>query len=117
MKDFKKLKIWQNGIIIVTKIYKLTEYLPSTEKYGLISQITRAAVSVPSNIAEGSGRSSEKEYIRFLEFALGSTYEIETQLLIILNLNLVEEQKIEIIMSLISEEQKMISGFINKLNN
>ena len=117
MKDFKKLKIWQNGIKIVTEIYKLTEFLPSTEKYGLISQLTRAAVSVPSNIAEGSGRSSEKEYIRFLEFALGSTYEIETQLLIILNLNLVEEQKIEIIMSLISEEQKMISGFINKLNN
>ena len=116
MKDFKKLKIWQNGINIVTEIYKLSESLPSTEKFGLISQITRAAISVPSNIAEGSSRSSEKEYIRFLEFALGSTYEIETQLIIILNLNLVEEQKIEIIIALISEEQKMISGFINKLN-
>ena len=117
MKDFKNLKIWQKGIEIVTAIYKLTESLPSAEKYGLISQLTRAAVSVPSNIAEGSGRSSEKEYIRFLEFSLGSTYEIETQLLIILNLKLIEEQKIEVILSIINEEQKMISGFINKLNN
>jgi four helix bundle protein len=71
MKDFKQLKIWQNGIEIVKSCYELITYLDLREKYGLKSQITRAAVSIPANIAEGSSRTSEKEYKHFLEISLG----------------------------------------------
>ncbi|PLX22308.1 MAG: diversity-generating retroelement protein bAvd family protein [Marinilabiliales bacterium] len=83
MKDFKKLNVWQKGIDLVTSIYKISKNFPSEEKYGLSSQITRAAVSIPSNIAEGSSRFSEKDYFRFLEIALGSAFELETQLMIV----------------------------------
>ncbi len=82
MRNFKELKIWQKGLDIVVKAYKLTGYFPKEEKYGITSQITRASVSIPSNIAEGSSRSSEKDYNRFIEISLGSSFELETQLLI-----------------------------------
>jgi len=82
MRNFKELKIWQKGFNIAVKSFTLTASFPKEEKYGLSSQMTRAAVSIPSNVAEGSSRSSEKDYNRFLEISLGSTYELETQLLI-----------------------------------
>lgn len=82
MKNFKQLKIWQKGFEIATKKYLLTEHFPVQEKFGISSQLTRAAISIPSNIAEGSSRSSEKDYMRFLAIALGSCFEAETQLLI-----------------------------------
>ena len=72
MKNFKELKIWQLGMKIVKEIYLFSNFLPEHEKYGLRSQITRAAVSIPTNIAEGSSRESDKDYKRFLEMALGS---------------------------------------------
>lgn len=87
MVNFRNLKIWQKGMNLVCMIHKLTEMLPSTEQYGLLSQITRAAISIPSNIAEGRTRNSQKDFKRFLEIALGSTYELETQLITIKNLN------------------------------
>ena len=82
MRNFKQLKIWQKGLAIAVHTLKLVETFPKEERYGLGLQITRAAVSIPSNIAEGSSRSSEKDYARFLEISLGSSYELETQLLI-----------------------------------
>ncbi|MGN6352361.1 MAG: four helix bundle protein [Parafilimonas sp.] len=82
MKNFKQLRIWQKGFDIAVNSFKLTATFPNEQKFGIGSQITRAAVSIPSNIAEGSSRSSEKDYNRFLEISLGSTYELETQLLI-----------------------------------
>jgi four helix bundle protein len=82
MRNFKELKIWQKGFQMAVNSFKLTSTFPKEEKYGIISQITKAAVSIPSNIAEGSSRSSEKDYNRFIEISLGSTFELETQLLV-----------------------------------
>lgn len=78
MRDFRKLDIWKNGIELVKQVYQLSNKLPSEEKFGLRSQITRAAVSVPSNIAEGCSRNSEVEFKRFLEISMGSLFEVET---------------------------------------
>ncbi|AXG69118.1 hypothetical protein KORDIASMS9_01337 [Kordia sp. SMS9] len=117
MRDFKKLEIWKNGIALVKEVYKLSDNLPSTERYGLKSQITRAAVSIPSNIAEGCSRNSEIEFKRFLEIAIGSLFELETQMIIITELNLIEASKINSILALIQKEGKMINGLINKIKN
>tara|TARA_R110002073_G_scaffold72537_1_gene177760 strand:- start:801307 stop:801591 length:285 start_codon:yes stop_codon:yes gene_type:complete len=76
MRNFRELKIWRQGIELVKLVYKLSEELPKLEKFGLISQITGAAISVPSNIAEGSSRNSEIEFKRFLEIAVGSLFEL-----------------------------------------
>ncbi|MEO5946227.1 MAG: four helix bundle protein [Chitinophagaceae bacterium] len=78
MRNFKQLLIWQKGFQIAIKSYKAVSSFPKEEKYSISSQITRAAVSIPSNIAEGSSRSSMKDYNRFLEIPLGSTFELET---------------------------------------
>lgn len=82
MRNFRTLDIWKNGIEIVKQIYALCDKLPSEEKFGLKSQITRASVSIPSNIAEGCSRNSDIEFKRFLEIAMGSLFETETQLII-----------------------------------
>ena len=116
MKDFKKLKIWQQGMEITDLIYDMSVSMPNTEKFGLTSQMTRAAVSIPSNIAEGSSRRSEKDYFRFCEIALGSAYELETQLLVVLKRGWIEEAKVNLIINLITEEQRMLFGFTDKLN-
>lgn len=82
MRNFKQLLIWQKGFQITINAIKMIAKFPKEEKFNLSSQISRAAVSIPSNIAEGSSRKSSKEFCRFLEIALGSTFELETQLLI-----------------------------------
>ncbi|MDD5508913.1 MAG: four helix bundle protein [Bacteroidales bacterium] len=108
--------IWQKGMEIVTETYKLSICLPKNEKYGLVSQITRAAVSIPTNIAEGSSRSSTNDYKRFLEYALGSTYELETLLLAIISANIITNSNAsEELMNLIIEEQKMLTSFLHTL--
>ncbi len=117
MRDFRKLNVWIQGIEIVTQIYKLSEQLPDTEKFGLKSQIQRAAVSIPSNIAEGASRNSEVEFKRFLEIAIGSSFELETQLLIIENLTMINSDVLKDIFILISSEQKMINSLISKINS
>ena len=117
MRDFRKLEIWKNGIEIVKQVYKLSHKLPGEEKFGLKSQITRAAVSVPSNIAEGCSRNSEVEFKRFLEIAIGSLFEIETQLIIIVELELIKSNETQNLMSLINQEGKMINSLINKIKN
>src|SRR4051812_11768265 len=83
MKDFKKLKIWQKGMDVVKKTYTLAKQLPPEERFGLGIQICKAAVSIPANIAEGSGKRSKKDYLKYLDIALGSSYELETELLVI----------------------------------
>ena len=83
MRNFRTLNIWQEGIAIVKQVYRLAELLPVEEKYGLRSQICRSVVSIPSNIAEGCSRNSQIDFKRFLEIALGSSFELETQLIII----------------------------------
>jgi len=117
MKNFKKLIIWQKGFKIALDSYKITKEFPVEEKYGLVSQINRASISISSNIAEGSSRRSEKDYFRFLEIALGSCFELESQLLITLELSFGNNQKIEGLLGEIDEEQKMLIAFMKKLNN
>ncbi len=115
MKNFRELIIWQKGIDLVIDIYKFSNDLPSDEKYGLISQIRRASVSIPSNIAEGSSRNSEKDFKRFLEIAIGSAFELETQILIIQKLSLIDKSKCDILIQSLQEEQKMINSLIIKI--
>lgn len=115
MRNFKQLLIWQKGFQIAVKSFELVAAFPKEEKYSLSSQITRAAVSIPSNIAEGSSRTSSKEYNRFLEISLGSSFEIETQLLIAEAVNFGDKKKRDDLLKDIDEEQKMIMGFMSKL--
>src|SRR4030066_493381 len=87
VKTHKDLIVWQKSVAFVTDIYRFTRSLPDDEKFGIISQLRRAAVSIPANISEGASRHSTKEYIQFLYISLGSASEIETLLLIVGNLN------------------------------
>ncbi len=112
MHNYKELKVWQKARVLVSEIYKVTETYPKIEKYGLISQIRRAAVSIPSNIAEGSGKSSQKEFIRFLEIANSSTFELETQMILSQDLGFVKIEDFEKLQNQITEIQKMIFGLI-----
>ena len=116
MRNFKSLKIWQKGFDIAVNSFKLVSTFPKEEKYGISSQITRAAVSIPSNIAEGSSRTSEKEYSRFIEISLGSSFEAETQLLIAAAVNYGNDELRKTILKDIDEEQKMLIGFRKILN-
>ena len=117
MKNFKQLKIWQKGFALATQAFKLVEGFPKEERFGLATQITRAAVSIPSNIAEGSSRSSDKDYNRFLELALGSSYELETQILIASTINYGNELLRTRLLQDIEEEQRMLIAFIHTLKN
>ncbi|MCT3958959.1 four helix bundle protein [Elizabethkingia anophelis] len=109
------LQIWQKSILLVKEVYLLTEKLPADEKYGLVSQIKRCAVSIPSNIAEGAGRNSSKEFYQFLGIAQGSSYELETQLILLVKLNFMEEIKILPLLQYLTEIQKMIYKFKTNL--
>lgn len=117
MRNYKNLKIWEQGIEIVKQIYVLTEQLPSSEKFGLKSQITRAAVSIPSNIAEGCSRNSEIEFKRFLEIGMGSLFEVHTQLIIIQELQFINSEDLIAIFEQLETEGKMINGLINTIKN
>ncbi len=116
MRNFKELKIWQKGFKVSVDCFKLVSTFPKEEKYGISSQITRAAVSIPSNIAEGSSRSSEKDYCRFIELSLGSSFELETQLLIAEAVSYGDIGIRTQVLKDLDEEQKMLIGFMNKLN-
>lgn len=116
MKNFKQLFIWQKGFEIAVNSFKLVESFPKEEKFSLSNQITRAAVSIPSNIAEGSSRTSEKDYNRFLEHSLGSSFELETQLLISEAVNYGDSTVRSKMLQDVSDEQKMLVSFMNKLN-
>jgi len=116
MRNFKELKIWQKGFQIAVSSYKITETFPVNERFGLISQINRAAVSVPSNIAEGSSRKSEKDYFRFIEISLGSAFELETQIIIAEKLNKGNQQLLQDLKMEVADEQRMLTGFQHRLN-
>jgi four helix bundle protein len=115
MRNFKELKIWQKGFRIAVNSFKLTSTFPKEEKFGITIQITKAAVSIPSNIAEGSSRTSEKDYNRFIEISLGSSFELETQLLIAAAVNYGDKEVRDEMLKDIDEEQKMLISFMNKL--
>ena len=115
MTSHKDLKVWQKGIELVKSIYEITQLFPSNEQLGLVSQMRRAAVSIPSNIAEGCGRNSDKELIHFLYIALGSASELETQIIISQELSFLQPEKSEQMQSLIFEIIKMTSSLIKSI--
>ena len=111
MHNFRELKVWQKSMELSFSIYKITENFPAYELYGLLSQMRRAAVSVASNIAEGAGRESDAEFSHFLDIARGSSFELETQLIIANKLNYTDHQEeTDILKKEIIEIQRMISG-------
>jgi len=112
IKSHEDLNVWKDSINLVTRIYKLTKDFPKTELYGLTNQIRRSAVSIPSNIAEGSGRKSKKEYLQFLYVSLGSIAELDTQLLIASNLGYLTNEEIRAELLTI---KKMLIGLIHSL--
>jgi len=116
MHNFRKLDIWVKSLDLVTDIYRVTNAFPNQERFGLISQMQRSAVSIPSNIAEGSAKSSNKDFARFLEMSIGSSYELETELTIASKLNYMELDVFVSLQNKIVEIQKMIIGFKNKLD-
>lgn len=116
MHNYKELKVWQKSIDLTIELYKVLSGFPADERFGLISQIKRASVSIPSNIAEGAGRSSGKESKHFLSISLGSSFEIETQIIVANKLGLLDNDKMEIITSKISEIQKMIYTLERSIN-
>jgi four helix bundle protein len=116
MKNFKKLKIWEKGMDIAENCFALIETFPSDQRYGISKQITKSGVSIPSNIAEGSSRRSEKDNYRFIEISLGSTFELETQLLLAQRVGFGNKELLEFILKLVDEEQKMLMSFGDGLN-
>jgi len=115
MHNYKELILWQKSIRLVSDVYKATGTFPDRERFNLISQINRAAVSIPSNIAEGAGRNSDKEFVQFLAIAHASTYEVETQLIISKNLGYLSEEGLEDLLEKLEELQKMNYIFQQKL--
>ena len=107
MHKIEELKIWKKSIELVKEVYKIVGDLSNDEKFGLSSQIKRCSVSIASNIAEGAGRNSNKEFIHFLSIANGSSYELKTQLILTKELNLIDNSKVDSILNMIVELQKM----------
>jgi len=114
MHNYKNLEVWKRSVELATKVYSLSNNFPNEEKYGLVSQIRRCSVSISSNIAEGAGRGSDKEFKLFLNYALGSCFELETQLLISMNLGLIDEEAQNETLGELTEIQKMINSLIKK---
>lgn len=116
MRNFKELKTWQKGFQIAVNSFRITQTFPNQEKFGLAIQINKAGVSIPSNIAEGSSRSSDKDYSRFAEISLGSAFELETQLLIAKEIKYGNISLVESTLDMLAEEEKMLTSFISTLS-
>lgn len=115
LKSYKELIVWQKSIVLVKEIFHLTNFFPKSEMYGLTSQMRRAAVSIPSNIAEGYGRKSSREYSQFYSIAYGSALELETQLIITRELELVKKEEFDKINMLMEEVLKMLNVMTSRL--
>ena len=117
IRNFKKLKIWQRSRVFVKKIYQITNDFPAYEEYGLVQQINRASVSIPSNIAEGCGRNTEKSLSYFLSIAIGSSCEVETQIYLSFDLELINEEKMQQLTEEIAQIRRMIIGYQKSLGS
>ncbi len=116
MKTHKDLEVWKNSMELVVAIYDLTKGFPKDELYGLVSQMRRAAISIPSNIAEGAGRHHDKEFQQFLYVAMGSVAELETQLFLSQRLEYVKSDEMELLSNMLILIRSQISGLIKFLN-
>ena len=117
MRDFKKIQVWQKAHTFVLGIYKATESFPDEERFGLTSQIRRAAASIPTNIAEGAGRATQKEFSRFIDIAFGSASEVEYQLILSHELGYLSTKQYTALEANITEIQKMLHGFAKALKS
>ena len=109
-RSYRDLEVWKLSIDFVKKVYQVTHNFPDSEKFGLINQIRRAAVSIPSNIAEGQGRNSSKEFQQFLAISLGSLAELETQLIIAKEIEYLTQNELDALLSPLDRIRKMIKG-------
>jgi four helix bundle protein len=117
VKTFRDLLVWQKAMNLVTEIYRITRSFPKEEWYGLCLQIRRCAVSIPSNIAEGYGRNSTNDYVRFLQISIGSLFELQTQIEISLNLEYMEKDVYDTLFESTREIERMLVSLINKVRN
>lgn len=115
LKTYKELHVWEKCIRLVKDVYRIVENFPSEEKYGLCSQIRRSAVSIPSNIAEGYGRHSTPDYLRYLNMSMGSLFELETQLIIAFELGFITSEDSQTLAASIDEIERMLSAMKTKL--
>jgi len=116
MHNFRELKVWQKSRELVKEVYLASENFPLNEKFCLTSQIQRSVISIPSNIAEGSGRNSQKEYKRFLDISMGSCFELETQIILANDLDYIKIDKYNELINKIQEIQKMLYGLNKSIN-
>ena len=112
MGTYRDLRVWQKSIVLAKIIYQITNKYPVSERFGLVNQMRRCSISIPSNIAEGYGRGSDKELIQFLYIALGSSNELDTQLVLSMELSFLEEAVFQQVQDLNGEVNKMISSLI-----
>lgn len=112
MRNYKELDIWKESRLLVKDLYLLTNDLPQEEKFGLISQIRRCVVSIPSNIAEGSAKDSQKDFLRYLQISLGSSFELETHLLLCIDLDFLKLENTQIHLITLERIQKRISSLM-----
>ena len=115
--NFKRLDVWRRARVLVKEVYRLTTDYPSSERFGLTSQTRRCAVSIPSNIAEGCGRNSDRQMVHFCSISRGSAFELETQILLGHDLEFLEENDSTILLGEISEIQRMLDGLISTIEN
>ena len=114
-RNFREYSVWKDAVLLSTQIYKLTNDMPWFEKKGICDQLQRAVVSIASNIAEGSARPSDTEFAHFLDIALGSSYEVETQLLISKNIGYINDEVYDSLTSLVLSVERQLSGLIKTL--
>ena len=115
MHNFKELIVWQKARKLVKEIYLILKSFPDEEKYGIVSQIKRASISIPANIAEGAGRNTDNDFCRFLDIANGSSYELETLIILSLDLDFLKESDYNNLINEIEEIQKMIYSLRNRI--
>ena len=115
MGSYRDLLAWQKAMELITQIYRVSQKFPSEELYGMVSQMRRAAVSIPSNIAEGQGRLTKGEFIQFLGIARGSLLELETQILVAQNLHYLDEPTLKNLLGLTSEVGRLVNGLLGAI--
>ncbi|EGV33852.1 S23 ribosomal protein [Thiorhodococcus drewsii AZ1] len=115
MRDYRKLGVWEKSHVLALDIYKATGGFPDAERFGLLAQMRRCAVSVPSNIAEGCGRGTDADFARFVRIAAGSANELEYQCLLSRDLSYLSEDQADALMARCSEVRRMLSGLLSKL--
>lgn len=115
MRDFRRFEIWQLGIDLAMECYSVTKRFPDSEKFGLSSQLRRACVSIPSNVAEGCARKSDKEFSRYLEISLGSAFEVETQFIIANKLGYIDDERAIELFERSNKLQRKIGALISTL--